>query len=275
MSHASGYKQTRPFSIYVFGPDNDLSDMVYANTLEALKDPGNPYHDHVEPDRDASVCAMGNSFTAHYRPRRRGDDTMKFTLTADPAPLDPRSDSFGTMPRIDAAVLVFRAEDPKHFIAVRDIHMPRLVSIAGRQKGENMIIHLLAGKRHLFHIEQGYDALELARLVRWSHALFMHGVYSQLVPCRDVLESVMRHVITEHTRYQLARRDEAERAAAPIAERSMWTRLFSLHRQCFPVCEPTYRADDAPAMTEEDRRFHAPQGHTSDRTPMGIAVHWK
>lgn len=284
MAYANGYRQCRPYSIYVVGPDDGVADLFYSTTIEAVRNKDNPHHDEVEKNRDETVPALGNSVTVRYKPRRAGDAHARYSLICDSAILNPLSDSLGTLPRVDAAVVLFCAENKKQFVDIRDKHLPRLVAIAERQRGERLVLHLLAHKKNIFHNEQGYDALDMARLCKKHHALFLHGVYTQPAPCREAIDSVMFGLICEHARYQLNEREKA-RAAAMTAEASsmtslsnwvpeintsgLWFRVLNFQHRWFPSCAPEWPLDDADRMSEEDRKFHAPQGPLSNATPMG------
>ncbi len=193
------YRQQRPFQIYVAGPKSSPAGLFYSTFVDSVGN-GHSAHDDALVD---DIPTVTNSSTIIHQARVVGGAAIRYNLVFDDAILDPRGDSLGAVPRLDAVVLVIGINVPAHFSAVRDNHAPRVVKLAQQQGAEKMVLFIVADRENIFSYDQCFEPVEMARLVKSTHATYKFGKISQHAPCRNVMDDVIAAVVNEHAAYQL------------------------------------------------------------------------
>ena len=194
--------QERPYSIYIMGPNQETCRLFFETLRGFIPSLSNTNGDQIEFLGNLhDAPAISNSFTVLHRRRETNDHDVRYTITWDPAMLTMNWN--GTMPHIDAYILVFRITERSDFTALQTRHVQRIVDLCTQRTATpKRVLFLVAHKPDLFCMQQGYKPNEMQALVSKSHEIFRYGNLSRGDVCADLMTRIIKQINCTHFAYK-------------------------------------------------------------------------
>ena len=291
------YTQERPYKIYLVGPDDATTGKFFIAVRHHISSLNNTSGDQLQaPGRDDPEHGITNEFTVIRQPRRAGDATLRYTVINDPSPVV----ATGAVARlftdpIDAFIVTFRIDQADDFEAIYRNYMDLVISLCQRQhkpRAPQKVVVLMANRTRVFSSDQAFKSDDMRALMRRTHSAYLSGNFNNAGNCAEMMESVVAEIVAVHREHH--RRQQAIAAASSSSGGSfsrtsledsstmldsLWSSVAEIQRRLLPHCvasEHLYDDDDdddrRPAMSAEDRLYHAPALSGEQFTPIGQVI---
>lgn len=286
MAWLSGaFSQSRPYRIYVVGPDDFTSRLFFNGVRTNIGALSNSSGDQIERRNDDVEGVFTNSFTVIRQPRLPTEAVERYSLTNDPAPVV----ATGAVRKaftdnIDAYVVAFRIDNADDFEILYNKYLDLVVALCTEQYSPSeprKVIVLAANRAQVYSTVQGFHEDDMRALMRRTHAAYRYANFNNSNDCGALMDMVVSQTIAAHRDHRLAQQATLPvgRPPGPFIDSgsllsAMSGYLAGMQQRVFPHCAPDL--DGPTDMREEDKPYHklgmGREAPPPAVTPMGMPL---